>query len=188
MSELLFDDLPSAMRRSAVIAGEADCYRYELRRVWDDALPLLVVCMLNPSTADAERDDPTILALIHFGKLWGYGGLLIVNLFAFRAASPDVMVRADDARGPDNHDHHREALAYAARTSHKALVAWGSATAVNPLAMSHLTGIFLREAEIWGVELLCLGKTAGGEPKHPMARGKHRIARDQQPVVWQAAA
>jgi hypothetical protein len=47
MSDLL-------MRRSAIIGGVDSCYRYELRRIWDDALPLLVVCMLNPSTADAE--------------------------------------------------------------------------------------------------------------------------------------
>jgi len=71
-------------------------YRWWLLRVWDDRLPLLIIVMLNPSTADAERDDPTVLALIHFAKLWGYGGLRIVNLFAWRASQPAEMLKAAD--------------------------------------------------------------------------------------------
>ncbi len=82
----------SAMTMNAVISA-CGTWRYELRRIWDDNLPLLVICMLNPSRADATINDPTVLNLIHFARLWGYGGILIVNLFAFRSSSPDEMMR-----------------------------------------------------------------------------------------------
>lgn len=168
------------MKRSAVICGPNDCYRYELRRIWDDRRPLLVVCMLNPSTADGEKEDPTLLALIHFARLWAYGGLLIVNLSAYRASHPSEMWKADDPVGPDNHDYLRAALRYASENGGRALAAWGN--------VGHSAGKFLREAEIWQVDLICLGVTKDGCPKHPMARGRHRIPRDQQPVMWRAKA
>ena len=81
------------MRKSAVISA-CGIYRIELRRIWDDAKPVLIVCMLNPSRADDQRNDPTVLALIHFASLWGYGGILIINLFSYRSSSPAEMMAA----------------------------------------------------------------------------------------------
>lgn len=175
-----------AMQMTAVIAGPGDCYRYELRRVWDEGKPLLVVCMLNPSTADHTVNDPTVLVLIHFAKLWGYGGLLVVNLWAWRASRPQDIPGNVDQTGPDNPSHWQAALRYASRNGARALAAWGSGSALNPHAVSAKARAFCREAEIWGVELVCLGTTENGSPKHPMARGKHRIPRDQQPIAWKA--
>lgn len=174
MSDLL-------MRRLAVIVGN---YRYELRRIWDDRLPLLVVVMLNPSTADAEVDDPTILTLIHFARLWGYGGLLIVNLYAFRSSSPAVMAKAADPIGPLNADFITKALKYANQHGGRVLVGWGNCSDIAPAALGQRTSALLREAKIWGVETVCLGVTQSGAPKHPMARGVHRIPRDQKPTLW----
>ncbi|MEJ1118850.1 DUF1643 domain-containing protein [Phyllobacterium sp. CCNWLW109] len=136
--------------------------------------------MLNPSTADSTANDPTILTLIHFAKVWGYGGLLVVNLRAFRTSKPSEMYAASDAEGPDNDDFIRAALRYAHETKKPALAAWGNA--------SIPATSFIREAEIWGVDLICLGTTLGGQPKHPLARGHHRIPRDQMPVLWKVAA
>ena len=63
-------------------------YRYMLMRIWDLDLPKVCFVGLNPSTADAKEDDPTIRQLIEFAKSWNYGGFVIVNLFAMRATNP----------------------------------------------------------------------------------------------------
>lgn len=184
MSDLFGHSDTGTIERSAVIKGPDDCYRYELRRVWDARRPLLVVCMLNPSTADALRDDPTILALIHFAKLWGYGGLLIVNLNAYRASSPEVMMAADAPFGPENAQHLARAMEYARDHGGQLLCAWGNDGDFDDRAewfCSRATGHYR-------LTLVCLGTTKSWKPKHPMARGKYRIPRDQQPIVWRRAA
>lgn len=173
MSDLL-------MRRSAIIS-KCLTYRYELRRIWDGRLPVLVVCMLNPSRADDQREDPTLLALIHFATLWGYGGLRIINLYAFRSPSPKEMFDAGErAMGPENEKHTAAAVLYAKQNGGKMLVAWGNHGAERAT-------FFAEWAHHQDVELICLGTTLSGAPKHPMARGKHRIPRNQQPIVWRAA-
>jgi hypothetical protein len=167
---------------SAVFGGPNNCYRYELRRTWDFRKPALVVCMLNPSTADHRDDDPTIQTLIHFARLWGYGGLLVVNLNAFRASSPKVMMAAVDPVGPENQKYIDAAFAYAFQNGGAALAAWG-----NDGEFGLRDDWFIRRAKRHGVRLDCLGTTNSGAPKHPLARGRHRIPRDQRPIMWRAA-
>ncbi|EHK57717.1 DUF1643 domain-containing protein [Allomesorhizobium alhagi] len=173
----LFDD----MEMSAIIS---DCglYRTELRRVWNSDLPLLVVCMLNPSTADHRKNDPTILALIHFGKLWGYGGLLVINLFAFRSPSPADMMAVSEPFGPCNARAIADAMEYARDNGGRLLAAWGNHGDHHDRAEWFCN----RALQVYRLTLICLGTTKGWKPKHPMARGKHRIPRDQQPIVWRA--
>lgn len=170
----------SPMVMTAILGGPDDCYRYELRRVWNDRLPLLVVCMLNPSTADHRRNDPTVLMLIHFAKLWSYGGLLIVNLFAFRSSSPDDMMAAADPYGPGNAEALARAMEYARDHGGRLLCAWGNGGDFEDRAEWFCNRAF----QVYRLELICLGTTKGWKPKHPLARGKHRISRDQVPVVW----
>lgn len=162
-------------------------YRFKLTRVWQDNKPLLVTCMLNPSTADAERDDPTIRTLTGFGKAWGYGGLMVVNLFALRTPSPQALLATpfDERKGlkTDNAVHVSDALAYARHTTGKALAAWGN---VHPHLIND-ANYALHLAHQHYVNLICLGITANGFPKHPMARGTHRIPSDQQPIVFKPA-
>lgn len=171
------------MEMSAVIS-ECGFYRTELRRVWFQELPLLVVCMLNPSTADHRRDDPTILVLIHFAKLWGYGGILVVNLFALRTSSPAEMMRSSEPFGPGNAAAIAAAMQYARDNGGRLLAAWGNGGDHHDRAEWFCN----RALQVYGLTLICLGTTQGWKPKHPMARGKHRIARDQQPVIWRAPA
>lgn len=177
MSDLL-------MRREAVICDDmgtpyGNAYRPELRRIWDDRRPLLVVCMLNPSTADSLVDDPTILTLIHFATLWGYGGLLIVNLADFRASKPSEMFLSQNPTSKVNSRYQYLALAYAKENGKEVLVAWG-----NDGAVFGTDRLFAETAKSLGVKTICLGLTLSGAPKHPMARGKHRIPRDQRPLPW----
>src|SRR5262245_19133112 len=80
-------------------------YRYWLTRTWDNSLRRVCWVMLNPSTADAEQDDPTIRRCVGFARSWGAGGIIVVNLFAFRASDPKALLRAADPVGPDNDGH-----------------------------------------------------------------------------------
>lgn len=69
---------PQPMHRSAVISP-CKMYRYLLRRAWDESLPTALFVMLNPSTADAEVDDPTIRRCMGFARSWGMGSIEVVN-------------------------------------------------------------------------------------------------------------
>lgn len=171
-------NLDPTTAKSAIIS-ECGIYRYVLRRKWDDYFYDLPVCMLNPSTADDQKDDPTVRELIHFAKLWGYGGLHIVNLYAFRAASPADMMAAEDPIGPLNGHYLRDALDCARMFDTPMLAAWGDGGSFK----ARETWLCAKAAH-HGVDLVCLGITKANHPKHPMSRGRNRIPRDQQPIMW----
>lgn len=171
------------MLRGAAFSGTGDCYRDELRRTWDYNRQKLVVCMLNPSRASHLIDDQTVIVLIHFARLWGYGGLLIVNLYSWRSPSPKAMKAAEQRIGSANGDALEAAMAYAAANGGRLLAAWGTDGNFEGRADWFVS----RATRVYRLELVCLGRTRSGAPKHPMARGKHRISRDQQPVVWRQA-
>jgi hypothetical protein len=107
------------MKRSAYISP-CGAYRYSLSREWAPG-PACTFIMLNPSTADADIDDPTIRRCIGFAKAWGFGGLAVVNLFAFRATSPKDMQSAAEPVGPAND----AAIADGVGLSTIAVAAWG---------------------------------------------------------------
>lgn len=164
--------------RTAVISA-CERYRYSLARTWDQERAPLVVVMLNPSTADAERDDPTIRRLIGFAKREQAGGILVVNLFAFRATDPADLWR--EARsgfnvvGPENDQAIRLAILSIGPTCvperawardpgpGDVVVAWGADERADNRAreVSKIIRDLSRAA-------LCLGETKGGRPKHPV--------------------
>ena len=80
------------MNKAAILSDDGR-YRYLLERQWDER-PRMAWCMLNPSTADANIDDQTIKRCIGFAKREGFGGIIVVNLMAFRATSPAMCLRA----------------------------------------------------------------------------------------------
>ncbi|MFL5900896.1 MAG: DUF1643 domain-containing protein [Solirubrobacterales bacterium] len=156
--------------------------RYWLIRIWDRARPLLVVVMFNPSDADDERNDPTISALIHFATMWGYGGLLVINLHSHVSSQPSAIRRlqADDVETCPypNVVAWKEAIGYARDQHLPILLAWGN------LGDEPTIKRFASFAH--DLPAICLGKTSDGRPKHPMARGLYRIPRDlePQPFDW----
>ena len=77
-------------------------YRYYLTRVWDYKKPTLLFIMLNPSIADSNNDDPTIRRVVDFAEYWGYGGIYVGNLYAFRSTDPKGLLKTDDSKGPEN--------------------------------------------------------------------------------------
>lgn len=133
-------------------------FRYVLRRRWGPGEPDAVFVMLNPSTADASHDDPTIRKCMGFARRWGNGGIAVVNLYAFRATDPADLKRAGWPIGPANDDAiHSYATAHG-----EAVLAWGGNARDGRAAV--VTSM-LRRA---GVRLLCLGYTKAGQPRHPL--------------------
>jgi hypothetical protein len=143
-------------------------YRYRLWRRWDPSLSVVAFVMLNPSTADASRDDPTIRRCIGFAKRWGFAGIEIVNVFGFRATDPGALRRASDPIGPRNARHIRRAAEGAALV----VAAWGADRAVATRAATLPRELRRR--------MRCLGVTRSGAPKHPLyvpAATRHRAYR-----------
>jgi hypothetical protein len=132
-------------------------YRYLLHRRWSDA-PTALFVMLNPSTADDLRDDPTIRRCIGFARRWRLGGLEVVNLYALRATDPRELFAHGAPVGPDNDDAIRDAAARAQTI----VVAWGAHAARDRARATRVVEI------LRGRALGCLGVNAGGTPRHPL--------------------
>ena len=144
------------MRRSAIIRGN---HRYELFRTWDVDGKVACFVMLNPSTADAEQDDPTVRKCVGFAKRWGCGGVRIVNLFSIRSPSPSAIRLSDSPVGPRCDEH----LLDAASNSDIAVAAWGNHGGYHARDRGVLD-MLRRE----GVAVQCLGVTTKGFPRHPL--------------------
>lgn len=137
-------------------------YRYALWRDWSDLFGGGRVCwiMLNPSTADGEVDDPTIRRCMGFSKAWGYGGIIVLNLFAFRSTDPAGLIYTDDPIGPGNDAAIREALD--STLTDIVVCAWG---ANAPRERADAVLEIVREMDM---EPHALRLTKSGEPAHPL--------------------
>jgi len=147
----------SAMERGAEIS---DCGRYRTRlwRRWDSRKGRVLVIMLNPSTADASQDDPTIRRCIRFAILWGYGGLEVKNLFSLRATDPGQLYLVEDPIGPGNHQLVAEKEAF-----DLIIAAWGNHGRHLGRGAAVISDLSSR-----GLPLCHLGLTKLGEPRHPL--------------------
>lgn len=134
-------------------------HRYSLTRKWSTKKPACMFIGLNPSTADEHLDDPTIRRCMRFAKDWGFGELVMTNIFAFRATLPADMKNAADPVGPDND---REILV-CAKLSEKIVAAWGE----HGMFMARDVAVIqLLRSE--GFEICCLGRNKSRQPKHPL--------------------
>lgn len=154
--------MANAIQKTAEISP-CGRYRYSLTRQWDAGAHLLPVIMLNPSTADAEHDDPTIRRCMAFARREQFGGIRVMNLFAFRATSPAVMMAEANPIGPDCSAHLEMMLAESAKISIPVLVAWGT----NGAHRRRDEAVKL-SAKAFGADLVSLGVTAAGHPRHPL--------------------
>jgi hypothetical protein len=151
-------------RKASAVFSPCGRYRYVLRRTWDDSLPAAVFIGLNPSTADALRDDPTIRRCSAFANAWGWGGLIMLNLFAFRATTPAVMKRRRDPVGPDNDRWIKRMI----RQHQSVIACWGN--------HGEHAGRDKQVARLI-TDCRCLAITARGQPAHPLyLRGNLRPA------------
>ncbi len=149
-------ELLPTVEKGATLSDDG-VYRYRLWRRWGDGGSLVFV-MLNPSTADATEDDPTIRRCIGFARSWGYDGIQVVNLYALRATNPKGLLGHPDPEGPGNPAAWREAGCH----YRKMVAAWG----VN----CHMSGLPASRAfwENAPIRFKCVGITKGGDPKHPL--------------------
>lgn len=138
-------------------------YRYWLTRQWDPGAPLLPIIMLNPSAADASVDDPTMGRCMAFARRERFGGILVMNLFAYRATSPADMKAAADPYGPDCAEHLDGVMQRSAEIGAPILAAWRAhGEHLNRAKMVRIG------AKSWGAKFVCLGTTAAGHPRHPL--------------------
>lgn len=147
------NELPG--RAEATLAPDRR-YRYTLRRTWGGGRSVVFV-MLNPSTADATVDDPTIRRCCGFARGFGFDGIHVVNLYALRATNPADLWLSDDPVGrPENDDVLGDALSQPGL----AIAAWGANARAN------------RVDEVLAMpgadRLSCLGVTKNGSPRHPL--------------------
>lgn len=156
---------------SSALLSPCNTYRYRLGRSWG-AGAADVWIMLNPSTADATIDDPTIRRCVGFSRGWGAGSLVVVNLFALRATDPAELAHHSDSVGPDNDRHIAEAAIEASINGGMILAAWGA----HPMATERAAAV----ARLVGpTTLLCLGTTKAGAPRHPLY-----VKGDTTPTLW----
>ena len=152
---------PEEPRHGALISKDG-VYRYMLWRVLDPGnIRTCVFIMLNPSTADATRDDPTIRRCINFAKREKCGRLEILNLFAFRSPSPAVMKKHPEPIGPNNDLHIRFTVAAASII----ILAWG-------MHGKHQDRDKVIIQMLWNdgldKKVYCLERTRYGSPRHPL--------------------
>ncbi len=141
-------------------------WRYTLHRSWADK-PLfgpisqgnVMFIGLNPSTADEVNNDPTVRRCIGYARAWGYGSLIMTNIFAFRATYPSDMKAAVDPVGPENDKWLIECASEAALV----VAAWGNDGAYR--SRSRQVVEMMDRARL---QLMCLRITKVGEPEHPL--------------------
>lgn len=151
--------MSNALVNADAILSPDGRYRYLLRRTWSPEVVSAVFVMLNPSTADATVDDPTIRRCMSFAREWGCGGIRVVNLYALRSTDPTQLWAVNDPVGPDNDTH----LAWALDSDHSPIVcAWGTN------ARQDRVDAFLELAAGRERPLFALGLTKNGHPRHPL--------------------
>lgn len=150
------EDVMREIKRGAEFS-ECNRYRSRLFREWDRRLPGIMFIMLNPSTADDEKEDPTVRRCIGFATRWGYGWMEVRNIFSLRSTDPGALYRERDPIGPDN------PLIYSDDNFDKIVLAWGN------------HGMHMGRGEqvikmLWAMKkpICYFSMTDMGQPKHPL--------------------
>lgn len=198
-------------------ASIQDNYRWTATRAWG-AGPCISWTLFNPSDADAKRDDPTMWRMMGFSYRWGFGSMIVTNVYPFIASQPAALRkwreswrREDVANDGGNYEHNKSALnawlhnldivQASLKKSQTHVAAWGNGPDAGDLeefidnvtwewdtigtARYRCTGDDGLRIKI---DWMCLGITGLGAPKHPLARGLHRVPDDATLQVWRKAA
>ena len=144
------------MSPSGALFSRCRRWRYLLWRRWGDG-PVANFLMLNPSTADEFKLDPSCTRARNYAERWGYGAILITNIFGWRATDPEEMKSVKDPVGRGND----RAILKAATESKIVVCAWGNHGAHRDRAQRVA-------ALLKGIPLYALRVNADGQPAHPL--------------------
>lgn len=188
---------PIQIQGSALFSRERTIRR-EIRRWWVPGPKRWVAwLMTNPSDASEARNDPTAMRVTNFSRSWGYDGWIGVNLVPFISSTTPAMWKWFDweSNGPDwaardDLAANLDDIERVGRLAALRVVAFGAEPVVRcPEWRSQCIEAFGQPSDIDGSETLhCIGETQSWEPKHPLARGKHRVPGSAWPVVWTGCA
>jgi hypothetical protein len=162
----------------SAIISDCGLYRYRLERDVSGTGQTVVI-MVNPSTADAERDDPTIRKLKGFGERNNWGRIIVGNLFAYRATDVRELASATDPVGPLNDEHLRDMLAGA----NQIVFAWGPAGKLPKRLRARWRTIWNMVNDL-GQQAYCIGAPAkDGNPCHPLMLAYERRLQTWRPAL-----
>jgi hypothetical protein len=189
--------LQEPIARQAMVA---DGCRYWLKRAWGGG-PMVCWAMCNPSNADATKDDPTMLRVMEFSASWGFGSCVVINPIPFISSTPAAALQwvkrarqgcSIDDRTPE-FEQWRSNISTGAvmiRAAEKHVAAWGN-NLPDDLVRAWLQEVAEASADRFDdpedlkpIEWHCIGTTKSGAPKHPLARGKHRVPAGTRPARW----
>jgi len=130
-------------------------YRYSLSRVWDKKKKYVLFIGLNPSTANEEADDPTIRRCVNYAKDWGYGGFMMVNLFAYRTTLPSNLKKVKYPIGSKNDKY----IVILSKKADITVAVWGNNG-----------NLYNRDKQVLNLvsSLMCLKINKSGQPAHPL--------------------
>jgi hypothetical protein len=153
-------------------AAFSECmrYRYSLTVAWDSSKPQMMFIGLNPSTATHEKKDPTLGRVVGFAKQWGFGGVVMTNIFAWRDTDPFAMMDVDEPVGLEND----EVLVGCAKSVAFIVAGWG--VHGSHRGRGDQVRVMLEER---GGLLHHLGLTKHGYPRHPLY-----LRDDSKPQAW----
>lgn len=157
---------------SSAVFSECNQYRYELHRRWnhDEPVKSIMFLMMNPSTATADIDDPTVRKCRTYAGLWGYNHLIIGNVMAYRATHPEDLLAVYDPQGPANLSSLRRLMTDG---SPFLVCAWGRISKKLAWAEDYV----LKLIGDFDPHILRLNKS--GRPWHPLY-----LPNDTEPVRW----
>ena len=157
------------MELKRAIISDCNLYRYELHRTWDKSKPKVLFIMLNPSTADAMIDDATTIRCINYAKRWGFGSIMIGNIYPYRTKSPKILKGWLKRRTmtPNSHYININYVTKMAEEADLVICAWGSNYKGTPKWLKEL------DASQHYLELCKDGLT----PKHPLGN----LSKDLKP-------
>lgn len=133
-------------------------YRWWLYRAWDLEKPLVIWVMMNPSTADHRKNDPTIMKVMRYSQRWGFGGILVMNIYSYRTSRPEDLPASERLRIGDRGNRWLKwCFEYAGARDIPVICAWGSKHPHRSKEVKEMAGSILYALEL----------SKEGEPKHP---------------------
>lgn len=152
------------------LAWFSDCtkYRYLLTRTWDINRASVLFIMLNPSTADEKKNDPTVKRCFDYAHRWGFGSMEVANLFAYRSTDPAQLMKVEDPIGPNNTDM----ITRSVKRVGMVIGAWGT-NVPNPFYIK--TAHLVMDVVTKYNHLYALSRTKEGMPSHPLYLKKDAI-------------